>query len=218
MQILVRRLTGWAYHNDSFVKRWRGERMRAFLRLVEPPSGALIVDLGGTEHVWNTIDHDFRVTLVNLPGTRISVSDPSRYATVHADACELDGVFADGVFDVAFSNSTIEHVGDEGRQERFAYHVRRIARAYWVQTPSDGFPIEAHTGVPFYWHLPQSMRNRLHGKWQRVLPGWYRMLAEMRVLSLPRMQELFPDGFTYRERLFGSEKSYSMYRPYMSAE
>jgi len=53
-------------------------------------------------------------------------------------------------FDAVYSNSTIEHVGDESRQALFAAAVRRLAPAYWVQTPSSHFPIEIHTGVSLY--------------------------------------------------------------------
>ena len=207
MQIAIRRLTRWAYEKDTIVRRWRHRRMQAFVRLVNPPRNARIVDLGGTEYVWQTIEHDFFVTLVNLPGDGAQVSDPTRFCRVEADACALDDVFASGEFDVAFSNSTIEHVGDEERQAAFAYQVHRVAQAYWVQTPSGRCPIEAHTGVPYYWRLPAWMRARMHHNWQRKLPGWYRMISGTRVLSLARMQALFPDGQVYRERRYGFEKS-----------
>lgn len=187
--------------------------MQAFLGLVQPPPRARVVDLGGTEYVWRTIEHDFFVTLVNLPGGGAEKPTP-RFRCVEGDACALGAIFEDGEFDVVFSNSTIEHVGDATRRAAFAREVRRIGRGYWVQTPSDRCPIEVHTGVPFYWRLPTSWRGRLHRKWARTLPGWYRMIAETRVLALGEMQRLFPDGEIYRERRFGFEKSYALYCPF----
>ncbi len=38
------------------------------------------------------------------------------------------------------------------------------------------------------------------------------MMRETRVLTQPRMRELFPDGEFYIERRFGLEKSYASYK------
>ena len=185
------------------------------LNLIKLPPTARIVDLGGTEYLWRLFGHDFHVVLVNLPGRNQPVSNTSRFSLVEADACDMADIFHDASFDLAFSNSVIEHVGDEQHQCRFAAEVRRIGRAYWVQTPSDCFPIEAHTGIPYYWRLPGWICERLRRNWKRKLPDWSRMIDETRVLSRRRMMELFPDGKLYIECKFGFEKSYSAYRPFV---
>ena len=156
------------------------------------PTHSRIVDLGGSEFNWRLIDHDYHVTLVNLPGFNPPPSDPDRFTCIEADACHLKDVFEDMSFDLVFSNSTIEHVGDESRQELFAKEIQRLAPAYWVQTPSSRFPIEIHTAVPFYWSLPASMRESLLARWEKKLPGWTRMIRETRILSRSRMESLFP--------------------------
>jgi hypothetical protein len=213
MQQLLRDLAVQIYSDEkSLVSRWRADRMRAMMRLVRLPDDARVVDLGGSEYNWRLFPHNLHVTLVNLPDWDQKVSDPARFAVVGADACDLRDIFADRSFDFAFSNSTIEHVGDARRQEAFAAEVRRLAPAYWVQTPSSRCPIEAHTGVPFYWSLPAGIRRGLMRRWERDLPGWAEMVKETRILNRRRMQELFPDGRLYRERRFGVEKSYSLYR------
>lgn len=213
LQTGLRSATRWAYESPySPTRRWRMRRLDAFRDLVRPPAGARIIDLGGTPYMWELFDHDFHVTLVNLPGT-VKGDIPPRYEWVEADACELDDVFPDGAFDVVFSNSVIEHVGDEERQAAFAAQVRRLAPAHWVQTPSRRFPIEAHTGVPFYWQRSQGSRDRRMTRWQRDLREWADMIAETRVLSTPRMRELFPDSWIWRERLLGLEKSITAYTP-----
>lgn len=171
-----------------------------------------MVDLGGTPYFWNLLDGGFEVTLVNLPGSEMTGAHLENFTLIQGDACDLRGVFADGAFDFVFSNSVIEHVGDESRQEAFAREVRRLAPAYWVQTPSDRFPLEVHTGIPYYWRLPESTRRWLHRRWERDLPAWFEMIRETRVLSRKRMQELFPDSQMYIERWMGVEKSYSAYR------
>jgi len=184
-----------------------------FGRLGLPPH-ARIVDLGGSEFVWKLTDQDCQVTLVNLPGYNRTTSDPDRFTIVDGDACNLRDLFGDMTFDAVYSNSTIEHVGDESRQSLFAAEARRLAPAYWVQTPSSCFPIEVHTGVPFYWTLPEGVRQGLLRRWHRKLPGWTNMIKNTRVLSQSRMRTLFPDGQVYIERKLGLEKSYSFYRPH----
>ncbi len=164
--------------------------------------------------MWNLFDHDFEVTLVNLPASVSNIQGMANLSVLPGDACDLSGVVADEQYDVAFSNSTIEHVGGPERQAAFADSVRRVARAYWVQTPSSRFPVEAHCGVPFYWQLPRRLRERLLRRWRARLPGWTEVMAGTTVLTRARMMELFPDALIFTERRWGFEKSYGAYRSY----
>lgn len=214
VQHTLRSATRWAYSSRySPTRRWRSQRLEAFLHLVQPPPGARVVDLGGTPYMWSLFPNDFHVTLVNLPGSHRG-EVPGRFTVVEADACELGEVFDDQSFDVVFSNSVIEHVGPEDRQAAFAREVRRLAPAYWVQTPSPRFPIEAHTGVPFYWQRTQARRDRHVARWRAELDVWAEMIANTRVLDGRRMRELFPGGGLWSERLLGIEKSISAFRPH----
>jgi Methyltransferase domain len=199
---------------DGARPKSRARRMQDMLRLLKLPPRARIVELGGTEANWKLIDHDFHITLVNLPGGNPPVSDPKVFESLEGDACDLKGMFADNSFDVAFSNSVIEHVGPEDRQAQFASEVRRLAPAYWVQTPSPLFPLEAHTRIPFYWQRSPKSRQAILDRWAQRVPVWTEMLRDTRVLSAKRMQELFPDGQLYQEKVFGIEKSNAMYKPY----
>ena len=113
---------------------------------------------------------------------------------------------------MAFSNSVSEHVGGPEKQRAFAEEARRLASGYWVQTPSDRFPIEAHTGFPYFWRLPESLRGKLMERWRQRLPAWTEMMAGTTVISRQRMLELFPDGKLFIERRFGLEKSYAVWR------
>lgn len=193
-------------------------RMQAFLNLVNPPVNAKIIDLGGTPELWNLINHQFDVTIVNLPSTENKMPCDSRFKFIYGNACELRQIFDDKVFDVVFSNSVIEHVGDEDQQVLFSREVQRLADAYWVQTPSPRFPIEAHTGRLFYWHNSEKHREKLLTQWKRDLPNWAKMIEDLRVLSRERMLELFPQSNLYCERLFGIEKSNAVYCPFSVAE
>lgn len=202
----------YAHARGSFIRGWRTQRMREMLDRLALPRGARVLDLGGTEALWSLIDHDLHVTLVNLPGSDVRLADPRRFTVRYGDACALPEL-DDASFDLAFSNSVIEHVGDEARQAAFAGEVRRLGRAYWVQTPSDAFPLEAHTGVPYYWRLPAFARARLLARWRARSPSWAYAIESTRVLTLARMRTLFPDGDTFVERRLGLEKSYALYRP-----
>src|SRR4051794_15570730 len=195
-------------------KDWRRKRMQVMLDRMQLPARSRVADFGGNEGIWWLIDHDYHVTLINLPGFNPPVTDSLHYTSVEADACNLRGIFEDNSFDAVFSNSTIEHVGDEDRQVHFAAEVRRLANAYWIQTPSTSSPIEPHTGIPLYWKLPPSVREVILSRWNRHFPGWVSMLRETRVLSRRRMSELFPDAQIYVERVMGLEKSYMYYKPY----
>jgi len=209
------RYQDWAYDetNDSLLKRWRAQRFLTFLQRVNPPKYARILDLGGSSYTWKMMPHHFHVTIVNLDEDEME--PPSEQFTfVRGDATDLSRVFADRSFDVVFSNSVIEHVGDESKQAAFASEVQRLGASYWIQTPSDRFPIEIHTGIPFYWQLPEFGRTRLKQFWRKRYPVWTDMIEDTRVLSRRRMKTLFPGAEMFTERKFLLEKSYAVYRPY----
>jgi SAM-dependent methyltransferase len=62
---------------------------------------------------------------------------------VQGDACALP--FADGEFDIVFSNAVIEHVGDRERQRQLVSEALRVGRRIFITTPNCRFPIEVHT-------------------------------------------------------------------------
>ena len=66
--------------------------------------------------------------------------------------------FEDGEFDLAYSNSLIEHLPPAARSA-FAAEVKRIARRWWVQTPAFGFPVEPHALLPAAHWLPPKIRR-----------------------------------------------------------
>jgi hypothetical protein len=55
---------------------------------------------------------------------------------------------SDQEYDIAFSNSVIEHVGDWERQAAFASEIRRVGKNLWIQTPAKECPIEPHYLAP----------------------------------------------------------------------
>lgn len=172
--------------------------------------------MGGTAEIWQ---------LLNLSeGAKVVVLNEPRAGSdtaVYGDGCNLP--FADQSFDIAFSNSVIEHVGDAGAQRRFAAEIRRSARGYWVQTPNRYFPIEPHLLTPFVHLLPRAWAApivRRFTVWQWLFrPTEDRrrfyiehFLADIRLLSARDMQRLFPDAVILREKFLFLTKSLVAYR------
>jgi SAM-dependent methyltransferase len=133
-----------------------------------------------------------------------------RIRYVEGDACNVVE-FGRGDFDVIYSNSVIEHVGPEDRQEAFASEVRRLGTRYWVQTPCKWFPIEAHCGMPLWWFYPERGRRFFIERWRKKLPNWTEMIEGTRVLTLDHLRSMFPGSSVHAEWLFGFPKSYAMY-------
>lgn len=129
---------------------------------------------------------------------------PGRF--VRADATE-HLPFADDEFDLAYANSVIEHI-PPSRRSAFASEVRRVARAWYVQTPAMTFPIEPHSLLPGAHWLPMPLRRRY---WRL---GAGSDVEEIQILRRRELEALF--GPTFRERLgpltkswiaFGSEQA-----------
>jgi len=80
--------------------------------------------------------------------------------------------FEDGAFEIAYSNSVIEHLPPAARRA-FATEVKRVARRWWVQTPALSFPVEPHALLPVVHWLPPSLRRRVWrfgvaGEWEEI--------------------------------------------------
>lgn len=209
--------------DDSFATHHRRKRFALFLRLIERlPRPVRILDIGGTQLFWQTMrfgeNDSVHITLLNLSAPRTTWRNVT---SVAADARDL-GMYPDGAFDVVFSNSVIEHVGGPEDQRRMAHEVRRVGRAYFVQTPNRYFPVEPHFLVPCFQFLPISVRVYLV---RHLDLGWIgrgnriadratarELVTEIRLLNARELRGLFPDATIYRERVFGLTKSFVAYR------
>lgn len=182
---------------------WRRRRYEMFLYLCHVTATDLILDVGsgagGGLGAFNCKNSIVALDVERWP------SDPDRpnIRFVQGDGCDLP--FDRGSFDVAFSNSVIEHV-PAGEQERFAAEIRRVALRYFVQTPNKWFPIEPHYQLPFFQFLPVRARQFLTDHLQL---GWQAKgsTEEITLLSARDMRRLFPDAEIRRERLLGLTKS-----------
>ena len=85
-----------------------------------------------------------------VPGVRCVVGDARQVQE-----------FSDFAFDLAHSNSVIEHVGRWRDMAAMVLEVRRVARSYFAQTPYFWFPREPHARFPMLHWMPESWRYRI---------------------------------------------------------
>lgn len=201
----------------SLATRLRRKRFEVLLRIVDGLPGTVrILDVGGRVDYWNKMiardsDKPLQVTLLNLEASPV---DRPGFTSVAGDARSMPQ-YADGEFDIVFSNSTIEHVGSIEDQQRMASEVRRIGKAYYVQTPNRYFPVEPHFLFPFFQFLPLSLRVWMV---QHFALGWYnvfsdreaawREVSSIQLLGRRKFERLFPDATIHEERVFGLVKSF----------
>jgi ubiquinone/menaquinone biosynthesis C-methylase UbiE len=183
--------------------------MEVFAALYAPSASTSILDVGGSELNWTLITQQPRVTLLNVDD---EVWERGRFRKIKGDGRTL--AFADNSYDVAYSNSVIEHVGGWEEQSAFANEIRRVARQYYVQTPNRQFIIEPHLIAAFIHLLPFWLTRRLV-RWFSVW-GWVttptqarvdEYLRSIRLIDRAEMKQLFPDAEIIEERFLGMTKS-----------
>jgi hypothetical protein len=196
--------------------RSRSKRMLRFLAECRVTHATSVLDVGGNPAIWLTLPEQLRprVTFVNMP--RAAEPGDDREHLVFADGGRLP--FGDRSFDVAFSNSVIEHVGSRENQQRFAGELRRVGRICWVQTPSRFFPVEQHLLTPFVHWLPFRLRAWIVRRWTvwgslthptQEERQYYveHFLEDIRLLGAKELVGLFPGCRLIRERTLGWTRS-----------
>lgn len=198
----------------SVSRRTRVRRMENCIRLLGIGETTRVLDVGGTLDIWRLAPVLPHLTVLNHP--RADQEIRREFPVVFGDGTALP--FADKSFDVVFSNSVIEHVGDAGQQERFAAEVARVGKQYWVQTPNRYFLVEQHLWTPFIHWLPKRWqaqvleRGTVWGWVTRPSPDRRKFYLEhylmgIGLLSCGKLQRLFPDAQIRRERFLGWTKS-----------
>lgn len=86
----------------------RNIRFELFRNLLKIDNKSKILDVGGTEAIWINTGLEENVTLLNI---NHSNNKNSKFNYITGDACNMY-MFNKNEFDVVFSNSVIEHVGD----------------------------------------------------------------------------------------------------------
>jgi ubiquinone/menaquinone biosynthesis C-methylase UbiE len=200
-------------NQNSVSYKLRKKRFEFFINTLSVNANDKILDVGGTEATWIGTGFEKNVTLLNIgfPATK----HPD-FTYIVANACDMHQI-ADKSFDVAFSNSVIEHVGKNNEQAAFAKEVERVAKKYWVQTPYKHFPIEPHFLFPFFTYLPYSWQQWVGLRWKyshlkRNNEDILGELSRLKLLSKKELQALFPGSKLITERFAGLTKSLIVYK------
>jgi len=198
------RAVGKVWH--GIASKFRAGRKKRFLAIFPPEEFRSVIDVGGLPAHWKGDDRN--ITVLNLmPQTS------STCKVVVGDGRHTE--YPDQSFDLAYSNSVIEHVGKWQDQVAFASELRRIGKAVYCQTPNRWFPIEVHYFTFFLHWRSKLLRNYFVA---RFLTGWGLLArpdrkevqdfaGSIELLSYSAMQTLFPDCEIHRERCLGLTKS-----------
>jgi SAM-dependent methyltransferase len=183
---------------DAVSLRSRRRKLALFLETMRPTPETRVVDVGVDDSAFGDRSNpcgtlNFFEELYPWPEriTAVGIHEGRRFAErypavpyVQADALELP--FADGAFDVYFSNAVIEHVGPRDAQRRFVREALRVAPRVFVTTPNRWFPLELHTRAPLVHWLPDAAAHRAY---DLIRKPW----AKQNHLLGPReLRELFP--------------------------
>jgi len=198
----------------------RNKRFRLFEQLTESmPRPLRIIDIGGTLSFWEQRKwvnrDDIQITLVNLE------AQPQRYSNITptvGDATNLHDV-ANYSFDIAFSNSVIEHLFTLENQTSMAREMQRVASAYWLQTPNYWFPFEPHFQLPAWQWMPiwlrvEILRRRGAGRSggpvrDPVLARQF--VSEVRLMTRSELVRMFPRAKVVPEKFAALTKSWILY-------
>ncbi len=168
-----------------------------------------VLDFGGAGAHWVNLP-GFVVTLINLDG-----DVPTHgFDLIRADACSAP--FPDNAFDLSFSNSLIEHVGNWERQNELVSEMRRCGRMIYCQTPNFWFPIEPHLLMPFAHWIPGFCKSYFCIRYLTPLgliakPTKERVMSEyasINLLTKRQVIKLFPDCEIWEEKVLGLTKSF----------
>jgi hypothetical protein len=199
----------------SLSSKMRRRRFAALLTAFPTLADMAVVDLGGRPATWLQAPvRPRRVVCVNIePHT----STEPWLETVVADACDPQLASQLGSFDLAYSNSTIEHVGGHVQRLSFARTIQALAPCYWVQTPNRYFPVEPHAVLPMFQFLPTRAKVMLARRWPLSPLGTDGDLVDevlgIELLSATELRFYFPGAHIWKERVAGLTKSLSAYLP-----
>jgi hypothetical protein len=211
--------------DDSLITQLRLKRIALFRELISTLDRPIkILDVGGTELFWKKMnfagDSEIQVTILNLNEVE------THYINLHSiagDGRDLS-CFPDNSFDIVFSNSVIEHVGDFGDQKKMADEIRRVGKCYFIQTPNRNFPIEPHFVFPFFQFFPSLVKVFLlkHfnlGNRSKISDkGKAKQVANsIRLLNRNELIDLFGDAIIVEERLWGLKYSFIVYNGFSPA-
>ena len=178
--------------------------------------GFRILDLGGRSDYWKRVGYEFlaekgaQIIILNLVESEFGVDKEAPEGLFEFAVGDATGTdYPDNSFDFVHSNSVIEHVGMWGDMHNFAKETRRLAPAYYIQTPNFWFPVDPHFySIPMNHWLPHPMRAFLMRTFNLATAGKAKDLGQAyefcdsnALLTKAQMRYLFPDAQMKYERM-----------------
>jgi len=180
-------------------------RKRRFKNFVKDyGSCQTILDVGGAHDMWPMVGRSNGVVILNIEKPAVTAG----FQFVLGSGCQLP--FAEKSFDLAFSNSAIEHVGSEENQFKFAGEMLRVGRRIYCQTPSRMFPIDPHLSafflhwLPAAWLKPMFLRYFTMNGWLWKRPYHY----DVTWISRRKLKKMFPGCKIRTERFLLLPKAF----------
>lgn len=208
-------------NKNSYRYNLRVKRLKPLLEIIERTyqkyGEVNLIDIGGNKRYWSIlpeeylVQHKVKITVINLPSNNLPPEE-EHFKFISGDGCNL--AFDDDSFQIAHSNSVIEHVGDWSRMIKFATEIERVAPNYFIQTPYYWFPVEPHFMTPFFHWLPKPLRVSLimnfalgYHKRKTDLREAVHLAEHARLIDKRMFKELFPEALFSEEKVFGLTKS-----------
>jgi hypothetical protein len=178
--------------------RVRRAMFQRFMDLMRPTPDCTVLDLGVTADTGNPESNYFEQWYphkhrIVCAGVEDALHLPQAYpgVTTRRIAAHQPLPFADGQFDVVFSNAVVEHAGSRRQQRFFIDEALRVARRFFITTPNRWFPVEVHTALPVVHYLPARLHRRVLSAIR--LPYWASE-DHLNLLDARAFRGLFDEG------------------------
>lgn len=180
----------------------RTKMFARFMNIMQPTDVAKVLDIGVTSDTSFRESNFFeqfypykdRIVCVGTEnGSHLEETYPGLKFTQVEPGQPLP--FADGEFDLVFSNAVIEHAGNRTNQKIFLAEALRVGKRVFITTPNRWFPIETHTAVPLLHYLPPQLYRAVL---KRTLLKFWSNEQNLNLLTKTQLAELFPPGCQFK--------------------
>jgi hypothetical protein len=206
----------WETYIFPIQRYFRSRRAAVYFKMMPDFKEKNVLDVGGSYYFWQQAN-EMRPKHITL----LNINDFDPFHSVTGDEYQVKQVLYDGVtmpfpdkhFDVAFSNSVIEHV-PVAMRENFISEMRRVSKHYFVQTPAFGFPMEMHFFTPFLHWLPRkigryaSLLSIYRLVYKHKPDACYALYDEVNLLKRKELQNYDSSMQIVVERFLGMPKSF----------
>ena len=204
----------WGKFVSPIITYFRAKRVRKLVSMYPNLQEMSVLDVGGRPIIWNLLEKEcgVRPQKLIILNTENELDCWENYECVVGDGKNLP--YADNTFDLVFSNSVIEHVGNETDKLAFAKECLRVGKNIYIQTPNRWFPVETHLVTLFIHWFPRKWFTKLSVISIRFLflmsnrQQFKDIVSGIILVDKEQLQSFFPHKKIVTERFFGMAKSF----------